>query len=63
LIGWLGQHLGPPSGLLVGGLASLAVSVVIGALLWRADGRSWHHLRPHHLGRFYGESAPLDAIR
>jgi MFS family permease len=35
IIGWLGQHVGPRSTLVVGGLGSLAVSVVTGWLLAR----------------------------
>jgi MFS family permease len=63
LIGWLAQHYGPRSGLLVGGFASLLVSVVVGTVMWRHDGRTWHHLRPHHLRRFYGEGYDVNALR
>ncbi|HEU0130407.1 MAG TPA: MFS transporter [Mycobacteriales bacterium] len=39
VIGWLGQHVGPRSTLVVGGLGSLAVSLATGALLVRSGGR------------------------
>jgi MFS family permease len=39
IIGWLGQHVGPRSTLVVGGLGSLAVSVASGWLLARHSGR------------------------
>lgn len=45
LIGWLGEHVGPRSTLVVGGLGSLAVSVVTGYLLLRSTGRSLRDLR------------------
>lgn len=45
LIGWLGEHVGPRSTLVVGGIASLAVSVVTGYLLLRSTGRSLRTLR------------------
>lgn len=38
LIGWLGEHVGPRSTLVVGGLASLAVSLAAGWLLVRSTG-------------------------
>jgi MFS family permease len=40
VIGWLGEHVGPRSTLVVGGLGSLAASVVAGALLVRSTGRT-----------------------
>lgn len=40
LIGWLGEHVGPRSTLVVGGVASFAVSAVAGYLLARSDGRT-----------------------
>ncbi len=39
VIGWLGQHVGPRSTLVVGGLASFAVSAATGWLLFRSSGR------------------------
>jgi MFS family permease len=39
VIGWLGEHVGPRSTLVVGGLGSLAVSVTMGLLLLRSTGR------------------------
>lgn len=45
LIGWLGEHVGPRSTLVVGGLGSLVVSVVAGYLLLRSTGRTLRHLR------------------
>ena len=44
-IGTLGEHVGPRSTLVVGGLASLAISVVTGYLLLRSTGRSLRHPR------------------
>jgi MFS family permease len=40
LIGWLGQHVGPRSSLVVGGLGSLAMVLAAGALLFRDSGRT-----------------------
>jgi MFS family permease len=45
LIGWLGEHVGPRSTLVVGGLASLVVSVLAGYLLLRSTGRTLRHPR------------------
>jgi MFS family permease len=45
LIGWLGEHVGPRSTLVVGGLGSLVVSVVAGYLLMRSTGRTLRHPR------------------
>jgi MFS family permease len=39
LIGWLGEHVGPRSTLVVGGLGSLVISVTAGWLLVRSTGR------------------------
>jgi MFS family permease len=39
IIGWLGQHVGPRSTLVVGGLGSLAAAVVAGLLLAHSTGR------------------------
>jgi MFS family permease len=39
IIGWLGEHVGPRSTLVVGGLGSLVVSVSMGLLLLRSTGR------------------------
>lgn len=39
LIGWLGEHVGPRSTLVVGGLGSLVVSVATGWILLRSTGR------------------------
>jgi MFS family permease len=39
VIGWLGEHVGPRSTLVVGGLGSLAISVTMGLLLLRSRGR------------------------
>lgn len=40
IIGWLGQHVGPRSSLVVGGLGSLAIALAAGALLFRSSGRT-----------------------
>lgn len=49
LIGWLGEHVGPRSTLVVGGLVSLTVSVVAGYLLVRSTGRTIRRPRaPRH---------------
>ncbi|HWL34990.1 MAG TPA: MFS transporter [Frankiaceae bacterium] len=45
LIGWLGEHVGPRSTLVVGGLGSLVVSVLAGYLLLRSTGRTLRHPR------------------
>ena len=45
LIGSLGEHVGPRSTLVVGGLASLVVSVLAGYLLLRSTGRTLRHPR------------------
>jgi MFS family permease len=45
LVGWLGQHVGPRSTLIVGGLASLAISVATGLLLVRGTGRPVRRMR------------------
>ena len=45
LIGWLGEHVGPRSTLVVGGLSSLAVSGFVGYLLMRSTGRTLRHPR------------------
>lgn len=45
IIGWLGEHVGPRSTLVVGGLASLVVSVLAGYLLLRSTGRTLRHPR------------------
>jgi MFS family permease len=39
VIGWLGEHVGPRSTLVVGGLGSLTISVAAGWLLVRSTGR------------------------
>jgi MFS family permease len=54
IIGWLGQHVGPRSTLVVGGLGSLAVSVAAGALLARAMGDD----RPRPLRRLRQRRRP-----
>jgi MFS family permease len=60
VIGWLGQHVGPRSTLVVGGLGSLVVSVSMGLLLLRSTGR-----RPFRRTRRSPGAAPvpLDLVR
>jgi MFS family permease len=60
VIGWLGQHVGPRSTLVVGGLGSLVVSVSMGLLLLRSTGR-----RPFRRTRRAPGAAPvpLDLVR
>ncbi|HVF03512.1 MAG TPA: MFS transporter [Frankiaceae bacterium] len=45
VIGWLGEHVGPRSTLVVGGVGSLVVSVLAGYLLARSTGRTLRHPR------------------
>jgi MFS family permease len=61
LIGWLGEHVGPRSTLIVGGAGSLAVSVTAGWLLVRSTGH-----RPLRLPRRASATAapvPSDVLR
>ena len=56
IIGWLGEHVGPRSPLVVGGLGSLVASVVAGVLLVRSTGRTWRRplrapVRPEDVSR------------
>jgi predicted MFS family arabinose efflux permease len=45
LVGWLGQHVGPRSSLVAGGLGSLAAGLAAGALLFRSSGRTLRNPR------------------
>ena len=56
LIGWLGEHVGPRSTLVVGGLGSLVVSVTVGYLLMRSTGRTLRRPRTTH------QAAPVPEV-
>ena len=44
LIGWLGEHVGPRSTLIVGGMSTFVVSAVVGYVLLRSTGRTLRRL-------------------
>jgi MFS family permease len=58
VIGWLGQHVGPRSTLVVGGLGSLAVSLATGALLFHSSGRTLRNPR-----RKPAPAMPIEVMR
>lgn len=61
LIGWLGEHVGPRSTLVVGGLASLTISTTAGWLLVRSTGR--RPLRRTRRATAAAAPVPSDVLR
>lgn len=61
IIGWLGEHVGPRSTFVVGGLGSLGVSVTAGWLLVRSTGR--RPLRMARRGVATPAPVPSDVVR